>query len=154
MNARKATLVLAALLLLAAPVFAQDAPNTAPQAFYDESNNFYGPDNNLYPPSSVTYFLPANESSQQSGDLTAAVNDSKFVPSTMMNYEDAVALGYQQLQQMRASQKAASPSLGEAARQVRVQAAPGQNPSVSVQQDASGSMAICDAQGNQCRPFS
>jgi hypothetical protein len=49
-----------------------------------------------------------------------AENDGPFVPSTYMNYEDALALGQQQLAATeKAAQGDATPSLGDVARSYR-----------------------------------
>ncbi|HMD30475.1 MAG TPA: hypothetical protein VKG84_01105 [Candidatus Acidoferrales bacterium] len=155
MNAWKATLLLAGALLLASPALAQCADpsgNTCnPGSFYDPSNNFYGPYNNLYPPSIAVYYLPVNESSQELA--TFAVNDGEYVPSEMMDYEDAVALGARQLQQVHASGDPASLfSLADAARSALGAGAAGGNSVAFVQQDQAGNLQVCGARGDNCQP--
>jgi hypothetical protein len=80
-----------------------------------------------------------------------ARNDGPFVPSTFMNYEDAVALGRQQL---AAAEKAAQgedePSLGEVARSYRATRVPTLKLQSRVVQDNSGRLAVCNLNGNNC----
>jgi hypothetical protein len=68
-----------------------------------------------------------------------------------MNYEDAVALGRQQL---AAAEKAAQgedePSLGEVARSYRATRVPTLKLQSRVVQDNSGRLAVCNLNGNNC----
>lgn len=80
-----------------------------------------------------------------------ARNDGPFVPSTYMNYNDALALGQQQL----ASAEKANPSdsgssLGEAARAFRAGKVPTLGLQSRVLQDNSGNLEICNLNGNNC----
>lgn len=78
-------------------------------------------------------------------------NDEPFVPSTYMSYEDAVALGRQQL---AAAEKAAqgedTPSLGEVARSYRAVKIPTLKLQMRVVQDSSGRLEVCNLNGNNC----
>jgi hypothetical protein len=80
-----------------------------------------------------------------------AKNDGPFVPSTYMNYEDALALGQQQL---AAAEKAdpsdSGPSLGDAARAFRAGKVPTLRLQSRVLQDNSGNLEICNLNGNNC----
>jgi hypothetical protein len=154
MSSWKATLLLVGVLLVAAPAFAQcddSGPNCGPGSFYDPSNNFYSPYNNLFPPSSVTYYLPSSGTSDQPGE-TVAVNDGEYVPSVMMNYEDAVALGARQLERQHASE--ATPlSLADAARQALPQGTPNGSAAVFARQNEAGQLQVCSPRGTNCQPL-
>jgi hypothetical protein len=80
-----------------------------------------------------------------------ARNDGPFVPSTFMNYKDAVALGQQQL---AAAEKAAQgddePSLGDVARSYRAARVPTLKLQSRVVQDNSGRLEVCNLNGNDC----
>ena len=158
MKLAKATLILAALLLLfAGPAFAQceddSAPNCGDQAFYDPSNNFYGPQNDLYPPPAVTYSLPSAGSGLQVESMGVAVNDGDYIPSEFMDYNEAVALGNLQLHEASEHQASVQPSFAEAARQARASGTSDRKASVFVQQDADGNLQVCDPQDYQCGPL-
>lgn len=79
-------------------------------------------------------------------------NDGLFVPSTFMPYEDAVALGQQQL---AAAEKAAQgdddPSLGDVARSYRAAKVPTLKLQSRVVQDNAGRLEVCNLNGNDCR---
>jgi hypothetical protein len=78
-------------------------------------------------------------------------NDGPFVSSTFMNYEDAVALGQQQL---AAAEKAAQgddeQSLGDVARSYRAAKVPTLKLQSRVVQDNSGKLEVCNLNGNDC----
>jgi len=80
-----------------------------------------------------------------------ATNDGPFVPSTFMKYEDALALGKQQL---AAAEKEAAEgpavSLGEAARTLRAEKLPTFRLRSRVLQDNTGKLQICNLNGNDC----
>jgi hypothetical protein len=80
-----------------------------------------------------------------------ARNDGLFVPSTFMTYEDAVALGQQQL---AAAEKAAqgddAPSLGDVARSYRAAKVPTLELQSRVVQDNAGRLEVCNLNGNDC----
>ena len=80
-----------------------------------------------------------------------ARNDGPFVPSTYMNYNDALALGQQQL---AAAEKAdpndSGPSLGDVARACRAAKVPTLRLQSRVLQDNSGNLQICNLNGNDC----
>jgi hypothetical protein len=80
-----------------------------------------------------------------------AKNDGPFVPSTYMNYEDALALGRQQLATTEKSGPSDSGlSLGEAARAFRATKVPTLRLQSRVLQDNSGNLEICNLNGNNC----
>jgi hypothetical protein len=80
-----------------------------------------------------------------------ARNDGPFVPSTFMNYEDAVSLGRQQLGAAeKAAQGGDEPSLGEVARSYRAAKVPTLKLQSRVVQDNSGRLAVCNLNGNNC----
>jgi len=79
-------------------------------------------------------------------------NDGPYIPSTFMNYDDALALGLQQLA------AAASPaqtdtglSLGDVARAYRIARSATQAPPALALQDNSGRLYICNMNGDSCR---
>jgi hypothetical protein len=94
----------------------------------------------------VRYEAPRNFS------IEYARNDGPFVPSTYMNYEDALALGQQQL---AAAEKEAqgddNPSLGDVARSYRTAKVPTLKLQSRVVQDNSGRLEVCNLNGNDCR---
>ena len=80
-----------------------------------------------------------------------AKNDEPFVPSTYMNYEDALALGRQQLADAEKTEPGDSgPSLGECARAYRVGKIPTLRLRSRVLQDNSGNLEVCNLNGNNC----
>jgi hypothetical protein len=87
----------------------------------------------------------------RSFEVGYAKNDGAFVPSTYMNYNDALALGQQQL----AAAEKADPSdsglsLGDAARAYRAAKVPTLRLQSRVMQDNSGNLEICNLNGNNC----
>jgi hypothetical protein len=85
-------------------------------------------------------------------EVEYARNDGPFVPSTYMNYNDALALGQQQLAAAgNAPQSDSGPSLGDAARAYRAAKVPTLRLQSRVLQDNSGNLEICNLNGNNCR---
>jgi hypothetical protein len=79
-------------------------------------------------------------------------NDGPFVPSTYMNYDDAVRLGQQQLAAAeRAEHDGATPPLGDVARSYRAVKFPTLKLQYRVLQDEFGKLVICNLNGNDCR---
>jgi hypothetical protein len=80
-----------------------------------------------------------------------AKNDGPFVPSTYMNYEDALALGQQQL---AAAENAArgeeGTPLGDIARVYRADRVPTLKLQIRALQDNSGNLEVCNLNGNNC----
>jgi hypothetical protein len=84
--------------------------------------------------------------------LEYATNDGPFVPSTYMNYEDALALGRQQLAVVeKETTQEPAVSLGEAARALRAEKVPTFRLRSRVLQDNAGKLHICNLNGNDCR---
>ncbi|HEY6387558.1 MAG TPA: hypothetical protein VIX91_17925 [Candidatus Acidoferrum sp.] len=79
-----------------------------------------------------------------------AKNDGPFVPATYMNYEDALALGKQQLAAERAEPGDLGPSLGNVARAFRAGKVPTLRLQSRVLQDNSGNLEICNPNGSNC----
>jgi hypothetical protein len=80
-----------------------------------------------------------------------AKNDGPIVPSTYMNYEDALALGQQQLAAVeKPAPSEAGTSLGDMARAYRAAKIPTLRLPSRVLQDNSGNLAICNLNGNNC----
>jgi hypothetical protein len=80
-----------------------------------------------------------------------AKNDGPFVPSTYMNYEDALALGRQQLADAdKAARGEAGASLGDTARALRADKVPTLKLQLRVLQDNSGNLEVCNLNGNNC----
>ena len=97
------------------------------------------------PGRAVRYEDPRNYS------IEYARNDGPFVPSTYMNYEDAVALGQQQLAAAeKASESDAPRSLGDVARSYRSVRVPTMKLESRVLQDNSGKLEVCNLNGNDC----
>jgi hypothetical protein len=94
---------------------------------------------------------PVRYEDPRSFSVGYAQNDGPFVPSTYMNYDEAVSLG---LQQLAAAEKAAqgetTPSLGDVARSCRAMRVPTLKLESRVIQDDSGKLVICDLNGNNC----
>jgi hypothetical protein len=83
--------------------------------------------------------------------LVYATNDGPFVPSTFMNYQDAVALGRQQLAAMPPDEDGEKvASLGEAARFYRANKLPTFQLKSRVVQDNDGKLQVCNLNGNDC----
>jgi hypothetical protein len=79
-------------------------------------------------------------------------NDGPYIPSTFMNYEDALALGRQQLAAAaNPAQTDAGPSLGDVARAYRIARRSTQAPPALALQDNSGRLHICSLNGDNCR---
>lgn len=79
-----------------------------------------------------------------------ATNDGPFVPSTYMNYNDALALGQQQLAAGKTERSDPGPSLGDAARACRAAKVPTLRLQSRVLQDNFGNLEICNLNGNNC----
>jgi hypothetical protein len=85
--------------------------------------------------------------------IVSATNDGPFVPSTFMNYDDALALGRQQLAEQEEERKGdATISLGEFARSNRANKVPTFRLHTRIVQDEAGKLQICNLNGNVCRP--
>jgi hypothetical protein len=81
-----------------------------------------------------------------------AQNDGPFVPSTYMKYDEAVALGRQQLAAAeKAEQREDTPALGDIARSNRSTRVPTLKLQFRVLQDESGKLVVCNLNGNNCR---
>jgi hypothetical protein len=84
--------------------------------------------------------------------IVSAGNDGPFVPSTFMNYDDALALGKQQLAASQEESKGKAPiTLGEFARWYRANRVPTLQLRSRIVQDAAGKLEICNLNGNDCR---
>jgi len=81
-----------------------------------------------------------------------ATNDGPFVPSVYMKWEDALALGKQQLAAAETeASEGPTVSLGEAARALRAEKLPTFRLRSRVVQDNAGKLSICNLNGNDCR---
>jgi hypothetical protein len=79
-------------------------------------------------------------------------NDGPYIPSTYMNYDDALALGKQHLAAARKpAQIDTGPSLGDIARAYRSARSVAQAPPALALQDNSGRLHICNLNGENCR---
>jgi len=85
-------------------------------------------------------------------EMGYATNDGPYVPSTFMNYDDALALGKQQLAAAaKAAQAETDPSLGDVARAYRTaRSSTPALPTLAIQ-DNSGRLHICNLNGDNCR---
>ena len=80
------------------------------------------------------------------------INDGPYIPSTFMNYDEALALGKQQLAAAASpTQPDSGPSLGDVARAYRIARNSTQAPSALAIQDNSGRLHICNLNGDNCR---
>lgn len=152
----KSSLAVAAILLFAATAHAQ-SPTTprATSAGGSMGNNYGGGGgwgsggawSGLNSPSGrPVVFEPPREFLVLVGE-----NDGPFVPSTYMNYEDALALGKQMIAEGEAKAKGEGPySLGEAARAARAAKVPTFRLKSRVTQDNSGKLQVCNLNGNDC----
>ena len=87
----------------------------------------------------------------RSYSLQYARNDGPFVATTYMSYEDAVALGQQQLAAAeKASQGEGTPSLGDVARSFRAVRVPTMKLQSRVLQDDAGRLEVCNLNDNNC----
>jgi hypothetical protein len=150
----KSSLLLAGLLLFAASARAQHGHQ------HQMSGNSSGFGNNVgswgsggewgsstlgYAGRAVSYEDP------RSFSLEYERNDGPFVPSTFMSYEQAVALGQQQLAATeKAAQGESTASLGEVARSYRAVKVPTLRLQVRVLQDNAGNITVCNLNGNDC----
>jgi hypothetical protein len=80
-----------------------------------------------------------------------ARNDGPFVPSSFMTYEEALALGQQQLAAAAKAEQGDGPlSLGEVARSFRAVKVPTLRLQSRVLQDDAGRLEVCNLNGNNC----
>lgn len=80
-----------------------------------------------------------------------AKNDGPFIPSTYMDYEDALALGRQQLADAEKTEPGdPGPSLGDVARAYRADRVPTLRLRSRLLQDNSGNLEVCNLNGNNC----
>jgi len=78
-----------------------------------------------------------------------AKNDGNFVPSTYMNYTDALALGKQQMATgAKPAQSGGGPSLGEVARSYKIVKV--SKLQAGLVQGDSGKLEACDLNGSNC----
>jgi hypothetical protein len=79
-------------------------------------------------------------------------NDGPYIPSTFMTFEEALALGKQQLAAAtKPAQTDGGPSLGDVARAYRAARNSSQAPPTLALQDNSGRLHICNLKGDNCR---
>ena len=80
-----------------------------------------------------------------------ATNDGPFVPSTFMNYEDALALGKQMLSDEEEARAGRGPlSVAGAARINKAAKASTSRPGLRILQDSAGKLQVCDSDGKEC----
>jgi len=146
----KPCLLFAALLLLANPSQAQRSHQRPSTGIGQGFNNGWsgtsgGGIEYGFGGRAVRYEPPRNF------EVGYARNDGPYVPSIYMNYNDALALGQQQL---AATEKAepsdSAPPLGDAARAFRTTKVPTLRLQSRVLQDNSGNLQICNLNGNNC----
>jgi len=148
----KSSLLLAGFLLLASSAQAQHSHSPAMSGGgigpgYGQGNWGYG-----WGSGSLGYSgRPVRYEEPRTFYVGYAQNDGAFVPSIYMTYEDAVALGQQQLAAAaKAEQGDGSPSLGDLARSYRAIKVPTLRLQSRVLQDSSGRLEVCDLNGNNC----
>lgn len=82
-----------------------------------------------------------------------ATNDGPYVPSTYVNYGDALALGKQVLAEEEEAKAGRGPrSAAGAARLYGAAKGPTSKPRFRVSQDDAGKLQICDSNGRGCHP--
>jgi hypothetical protein len=148
----KLSLLLTGFLLLASSAYAQhhhqSPASDSPQGFANNGSGSwgsggYGEFGSVGRP--VRYEAPREFA------VGYARNDGPFVPSTYMKYEDALALGQQQLAAAKKAADADSgPSLGEIARSYRAARVPTLKLQARVMQDNAGRLEVCNLNGNDC----
>ena len=149
----KCSLLLAGFLLFATAAHAQHSHSPAMSGGHSPGlgNNWGNWSGGWGSSSFGSHGRPVRYEDPRNYSVEYARNDGPFVPSTFMNYEDAVALGRQQL---GAAEKAAQgddePSLGDVARSYRAAKVPTLKLQSRVVQDNSGRLAICNLNGNNC----
>jgi hypothetical protein len=147
----KSSLLLVGLLLLASSARAQHshAHNMGGGIGFgnNQGNWGYGWGSNSFGYSG----RPVRYEDPRSFSAGYAQNDGPFVPSTYMNYDEAVSLGRQQIAAAeQGTQCDSAPSLGDAARSYRAVKVPTLKLQSRVIQDDSGKLVICNLNGNNC----
>ena len=149
----KCSLLLAGFLLFATAAHAQHSHSPAMSGGHSPGlgNNWGNWSGGWGSSSFGSHGRPVRYEDPRNFSVDYARNDGPFVPSTFMNYEDAVALGRQQL---AAAEKAAQGddelSLGDVARSYRAARVPTLKLQSRVVQDNSGRLEVCNLNGNDC----
>jgi hypothetical protein len=149
----KCSLLLAGFLLFATAAHAQHSHSPAMSGGHSPGlgNNWGNWSGGWGSSSFGSHGRPVRYEDPRNFSVDYARNDGPFVPSTFMNYEDAVVLGRQQL---AAAEKAAQgddePSLGDVARSYRAAKVPTLKLQSRVVQDNSGRLEVCNLNGNDC----
>lgn len=150
----KSSLVLAGLLLLASCAQAQHSHMALTGGNSTSVNNVGGWGSGS-PLGSSSFSGGGNRTvsyeDPRSFGIEYVRNDGEWVPSTYMSYEQALALGRQQLAAaVKAEQGGGTVSLGEVARAYRTVKVPTMKLQSRVLQDNSGRLAVCNLNGNDC----
>ena len=149
----KCSLLLAGFLLFATAAHAQHSHSPAMSGGHSPGlgNNWGNWSGGWGSSSFGSHGRPVRYEDPRNFSVDYARNDGPFVPSTFMNYEDAVVLGRQQL---AAAEKAAQgddePSLGDVARSYRAGKVPTLKLQSRVVQDNAGKLEVCNLNGNDC----
>jgi hypothetical protein len=149
----KCSLLLAGFLLFATAAHAQHSHSPAMSGGHSPGlgNNWGNWSGGWGSSSFGSHGRPVRYEDPRNFSVDYARNDGPFVPSTFMNYEDALVLGRQQL---AAAEKAAQgddePSLGDVARSYRAAKVPTLKLQSRVVQDNSGRLEVCNLNGNDC----
>ena len=147
----KTGLLLAAFLLLSTSAEAQSSRPHMQSGLISSGGGPGGLTSGPFPGGST--ISPSGNSLQHESPRNLVVgyakNDAKFVPSTFMNYNDALALGKQQIAAAaKPSQEGAAPSLAEVARAYKIVKVSQLH--ASLVQGDSGKLEACDLNGSNC----
>jgi hypothetical protein len=151
----KSSLLLVSLLLFATSAHAQHSHSHSPAMGGGNGSgigNNWGNWGGGWSSGSIgSHGRPLRYEAPRNYSVEYATNDGPFVPSTYIDYEDAVALGQQQLAAAeKASQGDTTPSLGDVARFYRSARVPTMKLESRVLQDNSGRLEVCNLNGNDC----
>jgi hypothetical protein len=148
----KSSLLLAGLLLWASCARAQHShlPNTGGSGIglgNGQGNWGYGWGSSTFGSSG----RPVHYENPRSFSVEYVRNDGPFLPSTFMSYQEAVALGQQQVAAAtKAEEGNGALSLGEVARSFRAGKVPTLKLRTRVLQDSFGRLEVCNLNGNDC----
>jgi hypothetical protein len=149
----KPALLLFALLLFATSAHAQRSHSPAAGGGNSSGlGNNWGYWGSGWGPGSFGFASrPVRYEAPRSYSVEYARNDGPFVPSTYMNYNDALALGQQQLAAAdKSTQVDESRPLGDVARAYKARRVPTLRLQSRALQDSTGRLVLCNLNGNDC----
>jgi hypothetical protein len=146
----KSTLVIVVLLFFASAAQAQRQQRGSASENGQSDLNGYGGGVSEVGGGAVSHGHAVRYEEPRNYSLVYSKNDGPFVPSTFMSYNDALALGQQQVAAAERAARGEGNSLGELARAYRTTKVPTLKLQMRVQQDASGRLEVCNLNGNHC----